>query len=707
MADDRRMRQKTEQEKTSEKSVVDSPLRKEAGREEELKSMRDRLYSRTQQPERWERHALSDVPVVARNSSKNPSSMQDIAPPISPRRIDKPLERPNGGHWPPRPMRETPDTESVSAVSEPESISSMSQQPKKIALKGYRIKIVAIAALFFVVALVLSSSFLFFGQNTISGDNIAIAVEAPFAVGGGEELALTASITNKNAVPVESATLIVEYPPGTQETATPGKELFRERIPLGNIKQGEVLTIPVKAKLFGEENEEKTIIVSVEYRVEGSNATFFKEADPIVVKISSSPVVLSIDGVSEISSGQEVTLTLTVASNSPSAIENLLVQAEYPFGFDFSESEPRPAKGQNVWAIGTLAPGAQTKITVKGVMVGGKSEERSFKFSAGLPNERDRFALASALTSISTDIGLTDPFVGLAVTLNGKTDKTISVAQDDNVMATIVFTNTLSDTIYDGTIKVTLSGNGLDSSTIQVTQGFYDSSSRTIVWDRNNTSGLAALEPGEEQRVDFSIGGVNLAAERTPQVSFDVSVAGRRVSEERVPQGLTNIESRTVRFESVTALSSYGLYSSGPFTNAGPMPPRAESPTQYTIMVGAKNGSNELSDATVTMALPAYVTWQNVVSGGDTMTYNPNTREVAWTIGGLGANGSAEGSFQVTFLPSVSQVGTVPVLVGEQRLRATDRFTGSVVRATASAVTTYIPQDPNPEAQTGRVLPKQ
>jgi hypothetical protein len=663
---------------------------------EELRTIRDRLYSRAEQPKPWERHTLS---------GRTPRAPRAAAPEAAPRRIDEQVA-------PPPPSR-TPElahdvVRSGIAVTTPPTIETMAQTPKdkKIVLNGYRAKIIAIGILFFVVALALSSSFLFFGQNTISGDNIEVKVAAPFAVGAGAELSLTASITNKNAVPVESATLIVEYPPGTQEAATAGKELFRDRISLGSIKPGELLTIPVKAKLFGEENDEKTVNISVEYRVEGSNATFYKDADPVKVKISSSPVVLSISGVSEISSGQEVALTLTLTSNSPTPLHDLLVQAEYPVGFDFSESSPKPAKGQTVWTVGSLEPGGKTEIQVKGAMTGGSAEERTFKFSVGVPNERDRFSLASVLTTIATGVQLTDPFVGLEVVMDGKKDKTIAVAPDDSVAVTIRFKNTLSDTIYDATVKAKLSGSGLSADNVNTSDGFYDSTANTITWDKQSVPDLAELSPGEEETVNFVIRGANLDAMRTPQVSFDVSVTGRRVSEDRVPQELTNIESRTIRFRSVTALSSYGLYSEGPFANTGPIPPRAESQTTYTIMLDAKNGSNELADTTVTMTLPAYVSWLSAVASGAAVNYNAATREVTWKIGNLDANGSSGAAFQVSFLPSVSHVGTVPVLVGEQYLKATDRFTGSVVRATAPAVTTHIPQDPDPKAQEGRVQPK-
>lgn len=672
--------------------------RPDEGKEEQLNAIRDRLYSRTQSLHTPERHVLSESKPVSRPISFVPKQME------RPPRIDEKLERPSILHQ--SPPHRGHDTMRAS-VPPPVAVPMTPIPPtQKTMMKGYRAKIVVTALIFFAVALVLSSSFLFFGQNTISGDNITVDVEAPFAIGGGEELSLTVAVTNKNAVAVESATLIVEYPPGTQEVDNSGKELFRQRVSLGSIRPGETLNTPIKARIFGEENEEKTIGISVEYRVQGSNATFFKEAQPRTLKISSSPVVLSIESIKEVSSGQELELTLTLASNASATLVDLLVQAEYPFGFDFSESNPKTVKGQNLWSIASLAPGAKEKITLKGVMIGGSAEARTFTFSVGVPNERDHFSLASVLTTARTEITLTDPFAGLTVRTNGSEDKIVSVSQNDSVTVSIAFKNTLSDTMYDGTIKAALSGNGLNASNVSASQGFFDSSVGTIVWDQSDVEGLGELAPGDEETVTFTIRGANLDAERTPQVSYTVSVSGRRVSESRVPQELTNIESRTVRFESIVSLSSHGLYSIGPFTNTGPMPPKAESTTQYTIMLNAENGSNELADTAVGMTLPTYVTWLGAVSGGDNVSYNPSTREVTWQIGNLDANATANAAFQVSFLPSISHVGTVPTLVGEQRLRATDRFTGTVIRAMADAVTTYLSEDPNPDAQVGRVEPK-
>ncbi len=577
---------------------------------------------------------------------------------------------------------------------------------RTVFLSGFRAKIIAAGAVFFVVALALSGSFLFFGQGMISGDNIAIVVKAPEAVRGGDTASLSIAIANRNAVAVESATLIIAYPSGTQEAGSE-KELFRERIPLGNIAPGDTLNTSVNARLFGEENEEKVMVVSVEYRVEGSNATFFKEAEPARVRIGLSPVTLKVEGITEVSSGAEFTLTLSVTSNASSPLENVLIAAEYPFGFAVSELKPKPVKGQNVWRVPSLAPGAEEKVSITGTLAGGAAEERTFHFSAGAATERDRFVISSTLATASAGVTLTNPFVGLAVTMNGSREGTLSVGRDDTITVSIMASNTLADTVYDGVIIATLSGSGLDAGAVSASQGFFNSSSKTITWDRRGVAGLAALAPGGSESVSFTIRGASAAASRTPEVSFSISFSGRRVSESAVPQTLTNALSRTIRFESTSVLSSRARYSTGLFVNSGPVPPRAERTTTYTIELTATNGSNDLAAVLVTTALPHYVSWGDAVSPGADVSYNAATREVSWRIGTLGANASAQALFQVALLPSVSQVGSVPILLGEQRLRAQDRFTGSVLRTTAAPITTALSDDPNSDAQSGSILPKE
>jgi hypothetical protein len=601
-------------------------------------------------------------------------------------------------HWqePPKPIVMAP----VAHSTLPAVVSTERMPIKR--KRGYRTKILIAGFSFFGIALLLSSMFLLFGRNNISGENIAIGVTGPFTVGGGEELQLQVGITNDNGVPIDVATLIVEYPNGTKSAVTEGKDLFTERLALETIKAGETVNVPVRARVFGEENEEKTVRVSIEYRVKGSNATFFKEAEPMRFKISSSPIIMRAESVKKLSSGQEADITLTIVSNSPTPLSELLVKAEYPSGFDFSKSSPSPTHGQNMWLIKNLEPEKEQKIVITGVLVGKESDEHAMKFTVGVPNERDPQSLASIFSTAETQFEIEQPFLDIAVKVNSSEEAEIAVEPGKRSTVVTEIANSTEDTLNDVSVEVGLTGNAISIFEVSPQGGYYDSSKNTILWDVANTPELGEIIPGSKRRVSFSVepaSGVN----QTPQININVDAKARRVSENRVAEELVGSAKRTIKVISTPKLVGVVSHNNGIFGDIGPVPPVADKATTYTVSMVIENGSNTVTDAIVTASLPAYVTWLDKIQGVGKIAYNSTTRALEWSAGEVAPNAETYISFQVSALPRTLQIGTVPILVGEQRLKAVDRFTGTTVRATSDAVTTGLPSEGGNNEDSGRV----
>lgn len=568
--------------------------------------------------------------------------------------------------------------------------------------RGYRSKILIAGFAFFGIALFLSSMFLLFGRNNISGENIAIGATGPFTVGGGEELQLQVGITNDNGVPIDVATLIVEYPNGTKSAVSEGKDLFTERLSLETIKAGETVNVPVRARVFGEENEEKTVRVSIEYRVKGSNATFFKEAEPLRFKISSSPIIVRADSIKKISSGQETDITLTIVSNSPSPLSELLVKAEYPSGFDFSKSSPSPTHGQNMWLIKNLEPEKEQKIVITGVLVGKESDEHAIKFTVGVPNERDPQSLASIFSTAETQFEIEQPFLDLAVKINSSEKSEVAVEPGKRSTVVTEVSNGTEDTLNDVSVEIALTGNAISIFEVSPQGGYFDSSKNTILWDVANTPELGEITPGAKRRVSFSVepaSGVN----QTPQINIAVNAKARRVSENRVAEVLIGTAKRAIKVISTSKLIGVVSHNNGIFSDIGPVPPVADKVTTYTVSMVIENGSNTVTDAIVTASLPAYVTWLSKTEGVGKIAYNSTTRALEWSAGEVAPNAETYISFQVSMLPRALQVGTVPILVGEQRLKAVDRFTSSTVRASSQAISTELPSERGNDEESGRV----
>jgi hypothetical protein len=568
--------------------------------------------------------------------------------------------------------------------------------------RGYRTKILVAGLVFFGIALLVSSLFLLFGRNNISGENITMSVSGPFTVGGGEELQMQVGITNGNSVAIDVATLIVEYPNGTQSATTQGKDLFSERLALETIKAGETINVPVRARVFGEENEEKTVNVAIEYRVKGSNATFFKEAEALRFKISSSPVIVRAESVKKISSGQETDVTLTIASNSGTPLSELLVRAEYPIGFDFTSAEPRPTGGENIWLIKNLEPEKEQKIVIKGILIGKETDEHAVKFTVGVPNERDSQTLASIFSTAQTQFEIEQPFLDIDVKINSLEEAEIAVEPGKRSVVVTEIKNSTEDTLSDVAVEIALGGNAVSIFEVSPQGGYYDPSKNTILWDVANTPELREVVPGASKRVSFSVepaSGVN----KTPQINIDINAKARRVSERRVAEQLVGTAKRIIKVISSATLVGVISHNNGIFDDAGPMPPVSDKATTYTLSMVIENGSNTITDAIVTAALPAYVTWLQKTEGVGKIDYNPTTRALEWSAGEIAPNAETYISFQVSVTPRALQVGTVPVVLGQQRLKAIDRFTGSTIRTSSDAITTALPAEGGVDEESGRV----
>jgi hypothetical protein len=622
--------------------------------QEKIDELRRRLYERGNPDLHRESHPLTDT-------------KEDV---------------PEKWEQPPQPIVASPSA--VRAVEK--ALQEQDMAPRKIQ-RNYRLKILMAGFGFFVLAMAISSLFLVFGRNNISAGNITIAATGPFTIGGGEELQMQVGITNGNTVAIESATLIVEYPDGTLSADEENKELFTERLSLETIGQGETINVPMRARVFGEENQEKLVKVSIEYRVRGSNATFFKEAEPLRFKISSSPIIVRADTLKKISSGQETEVKLTIISNSPSTLSEILIKAEYPVGFDFTKSSPAPEYGKNMWLIEDLEPETEQTVTITGVVVGKETDEYAINFSVGVPNERDQQSLASIFATAQTQFEIERPFLDIELEVEGASEGEAVIKPKERAYAVVNLKNVLDDTLYDIEVEVKLSGNAFSIYELSPSTGYFDASQNTITWDVSNTPALRQATPGDSKRVAFSVEPSGTVS-RTPQINVNVNVKARRVSESQVAEYLEGTASSIIKVVSEPSIRSVVSHGSDIFVDSGPVPPVVGRATTYTVSMLIENGSNEITDAIVSTSLPGYVTWLDKTAGTGKLDYNPTTRAIEWSAGDVAANGEVYASFQVSLVPSQLQLGTTPTLVGEQRVKAIDRFTGTIVRDTHPAVTT-------------------
>jgi hypothetical protein len=564
-------------------------------------------------------------------------------------------------------------------------------------------KLFIFSIIIFILALGAGAYLLFNGSNIVSANNIEISLNGPVSVAGGEPISLDIQVTNRNNIKLETVDLSIDFPAGTVDSEDTTKELknIRELVP--DINPGGQGTKNIKAIVYGEENSKKEIKVTVEYRVKGSSAVFQKQKT-FDLLISSSPLNLSVSSFTEVNSGQDFEFTLTMNSNSKETIKNLLISASYPFGFSYTSSSIKPLTDNNVWKIGDIPPGGKKTLKIKGKLDGQDDEVRVFRFNTGAQSVRNEKQIGTEYVSAIQEISIKKPFITVGVSMDGEAELQEYVGRYDTpIQVEITYFNNLDTAIINGEVHVKLSGNAFDRASVVPGQGLYVSTNNEIVWNPITTSALKNIGAGESGRVSFSIIPRNTGTQTkplsNPEINLSVSVQGKRNSENNVPESIASSASRKIKVSSNIALSGQIVRTTGSFENTGPIPPRADNTTTYTVVWTVDNTSNSVSGAEVRSSLPSYVKWLDKVSPSDQdISYNSVDGQIVWKLGSLksssGDSRRRQVSFQVSLTPSITQVNQIPTLVNDAVFSAQDDFTNQSLSSNLSALSTRFSTDP-------------
>ncbi len=546
------------------------------------------------------------------------------------------------------------------------------------------LKQILVGAIILFVASLAIAAYVFIGnRNVVSTKNILININTPLSIPGGEKLPVEINVTNQNNVALISADVLVEYSDGGRQPDNLSQELKRYRETIGSVGIGTTVNKKYEVVFFGEEGESKDIKVTLEYRVQGSNAIFSK-TETRSVSLSSAPVSVAILAPNEANSGEDLSFAVTVSANSSDIVGHLMLAADYPFGFQFAGADPNPSYGNNTWDLGDLKPGSTRTIKVHGQFSGNEGEERVIRFSIGTANLKDQRKIGVVFLSKTQTISIAKPPIGVSLALGGSYDSEYVTSAGAPIRADVSFKNNLDTKITNVGVEVRLTGAILDRNSVSSQTGFYRSIDNTVVWDQTTNNFLGVLEPGDGGTLSLSFATLSSAAGvKSSSINVQVTVTGSRLGADSQVQQVKILTASTVKITSQLAVSAMATYSSGPFQNSGPIPPKIEQETTYTITLSVTNSSNDLSNATVKTSMPIYTKWLGKISPeSEDLKYNPIGGEIVWNVGDLKASPTPrEVSFQISFLPSLTQVRNYPILLNEVSASGYDRFSGVNITA--------------------------
>ncbi|MFM2330620.1 MAG: hypothetical protein RLZZ26_127 [Candidatus Parcubacteria bacterium] len=549
-----------------------------------------------------------------------------------------------------------------------------------------------VTAVFFVASLGAAGYFFYYGGNSVSVDKVTVDVQGPTTISGGDITPLALTITNRNPVDITDATIEVDFPNGTLSADGSLAPYPRYVENVGTIKSGATVTRSVQATIFGGEGQALLLPITFSYGTLGSNASFAKKSS-YALAISSTPLSVAVDSLSEAISGQPLTLTLTVRSNAKIPLDNVVLSNAFPFGFTATNSSI-PLAG-STFVLGTMKPGTTRSITLTGTLSGQDGEQRVFHFSVGTAKSPTDPTLAVSYMTQDEPIRITAPFITTTLALNGDTSPSIVIAPGGHQSVVVSYLNTLTTSVTNANISITISGSGVDYSSIQSTSGFYNSTTHTIIFSRDTDPALAQLAPGASGVGAFTFTTLPAASGVVaPAATFTISVAGTRIGQSNVPENITASVEKTVKIATNAILVASALHSIGPITNTGPVPPHVGQSTTYSVLWNLHNSGSTIAGGTVSTILPSYVTYTGKTTGTGTFSYDGSSRTVTWSAGDLPQGVTVQAAFQVSFMPSTSQQGGSPPLTTRASFSGYDRFAGVQVSAGADPVTTETKGDP-------------
>lgn len=545
---------------------------------------------------------------------------------------------------------------------------------------------------------------LYIRKSAFSEDQVKVSLAAPERVKSGEAVSFDIDYQNVNRAALKDAVLYLNYsenfkPSGNLQFESEGQNA--SKVNIGAIAKKSNGKITIQGKFFGARDALVYLEARLEYTPSTFNSTFAAKANASVF-ISSSPLSLEVKGPQNAASGNAVSYEISYQNTGQEDFNDIKIKADFPGGFTFSNSEPLPASGNDVWYIGNLATGQSGKMKINGTVNGARDEEKTLKVFIGEISSDNAFVSYGETQSTLRIIG--SPIV-LVETINGKKEN-VFVNAGESLLFEINYTNTGSIGLRDVVLTVEANSPILDYSRIDMSdaKGEFDSEKKILTWKASEIPEFKTVAPGAQGKVRFAIPVLEKIPVSTPNdKNFSFSAIARMDSPDiPSPEGSNKVvasNSIGVKLNSKLLASLQGFFNDSDITNSGPLPPVVGQETTFTMHLKIANVSNDVTDAKAVMALAPGVKWKNnFLPKNASMSYNDRTNELVWNMGTLSAGTGIvtdpkEIIFQLGITPSQNQVGNFAPLISATVFSAKDSFTSQALEAKIGAKNTNLIED--------------
>ncbi len=600
------------------------------------------------------------------------------------------------------------------APSAPPSISTP-QWTGKEQISGLSVgqkRIIWLAGILIILGLAALAGWLFWrSQHSFDKNQVALEIFGQERIVSGENSTYIVRYKNNTRVALKNTKLTFTF---SADSNPIDKENLETRggFPvitktIGDLGAGQEGQMEFQTLVLGDKDSQQKFLAELSYQPSNINSDFANEAE-FTSTIISVPLILNIDLPERVVSGQTLNFSLKYLNTSDAIFNNSEIKIDFPDGFSFTNSLPSPSEGNNVWILPEISSREEGKIMIQGTIEGNEGETKIFKAQFG--NQKDNEFIAYAQAMSSPQISVSPLYVEQSSDLGE--NPTANLGQVVNYK--LKYRNTTDVTIGPVVITLKIDSRAVDFSSINTAGGFFSSSDNTIIWNASSLPALNSLLPHAEGELSFFLKtkdklSINLFSDKNFTISTAAQIDSPNVPLSLVGTQLTGRNQMTIKINSRLVLNVKGYYTDSLIPNSGPLPPRVDQKTTYTIYWQVLNISNDLSGVSVQAYLPSYIQWQeNIYPKNENLIYEPATGKIVWQIGQLS---SATGiltpvrqvAFQVGLIPSLAQAGSRALIVKNAQVTGKDNFTETNLQVAASDLQTDMPDDPTVGWQKGIV----
>ena len=528
---------------------------------------------------------------------------------------------------------------------------------------------------------------------------VELEFQTPAEVSVGQPFEVAVHFSNPNNQIIKNARMSLILPEGISFVGKSSELKVSEQM-IGDIGPGSLNRQSFNLIVTNGVQSVKRILAKITYGLESNPSAEFESKKEANISIGQSSISLSFSAAEKVFAGQNFDIGINYVNNTDQDLENVQLKLEYPPVFQYKESSVEPLRGNNYWDLGALSAGKNGELAITGNLVGQGAGEDVFNGIITASYQGQTYTISGQEIKIGI---ATSPLV-IGIQVNGSSEGVLNFGQTARYV--ISYRNNSNTSLANLSIEANLTGQALDLYGLR-TEGSLNSVRNTITWNKATTPSLSSISPGGVGSVSFD---VQLKKQFTPTKSTDKNYSVQvdaQIESPTVPGGasgdktvsMTGLESKLAGYLSLETKALFRDASSG-ILNSGPYPPKANTPTRYTIHWILKNHTTDMGNARVSAFLRPNTKFTGTTKSttGSKPEYNSQTGEVFWDVGSIAAaqgivGGKLEAIFQVENTPSVNEVGQNSNLISESKLTAKDLFTDMDVSGSSPAIDTSLPSD--------------